>query len=784
MASLNRRPLPAWLRRILLVSLGTAFALALVALTELGLRLAGVGRDLSLFIPDTERGYHRTNPDFTSIFTPASFGLQPAPFRIAEKKPAGVKRIFVVGESAVMGVPSPEFGIVPQLRAILRHQLPTVPVEVYNVGITAINSHVLLWAVRDLAAFEPDLVILYVGNNEIVGPYGPGSFYASQTPPLWLARLSAGIRRTRLGQLVSRLAPAEKRDQRWAGMQMFTENRVAPNDPRLPRVYDNFRSNLQAMAADARSSGAEVILSTVVGNLKDCAPFVSTQRPDLSEADRKRWQSLSNEGTAAWRLGKVDAAEARLLEARKIDPTHAATWWVLGRLALARGDVREARRCLREAMHHDALRFRPDLEINQAVRSVAQADSRIRFVDTAVSLGYEGDSGDSLPGSEILYEHVHFNLEGARRVAALLADAATPLLARGGTAASEPSPEQVAAAVGWNPFAAHRTFRAIHAQNSLAPFTGQLTFIEDTWNRQRALDALLAPALDPLTGKPATAVIDASLAQLSHAIENDPDNPDLLRLRLELLLLAERPAAALPALESWEKRVPQTTGAALQRAQVLAVNGRGAEAIRVLRNASLQERGTVLATEALAQTLSENGQSSEARSLLSERIAQGKADPKLVRLYADLCAAGGDPTGARRVLEQHLERDPTDTASLEQLCRLLESAGDTAAVKAWRLRLAESQTSNLTNTLFVAEARKAEGNVVEAERFLRLACDTGQADSTAFLLRAQGLSEQNDPANTLVNLLRARVRAEAAGNRAAVREISGLIRYYQGQLPF
>jgi predicted Zn-dependent protease len=773
-----------WLRRLLLITLGTVFAVALVLLCELGLRFAGVGRDLSLFIPDTEPGFHRTNPAFTSVFTPASFGLQPAPFRIANKKPAGVKRVFVVGESAVMGIPSPEFGIVPQLRAILRHQLPQVPVEVYNVGITAINSHVLLWAVNDLAAFEPDLVVLYVGNNEIVGPYGPGSFYASQTPPLWLARLSATIKRTRLGQLVVRLAPSAKRDQRWAGMQMFTEHRVTADDPRLARVYENFRDNLQAMATEARASGAEVILSTVAGNLKDCAPFVSTQRADLSTADRKRWQALFSEGVAAWRLGKLEPAENRLKQALALDPTHAGTWWVLGRLSLARDDRREAARCLREAMHHDALRFRPDHAINDAVRTVAKTSTSIHFVDTAVALGYEGDAGAELPGAELLYEHVHFNLDGAWHVADFLARTAAPLLAGSRPLSPSPTSQEVAAAVGWNPFAAHRTLRAIHAQNSLAPFTGQLTFIEDSWNRQRALDALIAPALDPLTGKPAPSVIDAALKQLNDALAADPENASLLRLRLELLLLAERPAAALADLETWEKRMPRTTGAALQRAQVLVANGRSAEAIRVLRGAAASETGTVLALEALARTLSECGQSAEARSLLAEQLSRGGADPKLVRLYAELCATGGDAADARRILEDHLRRAPTDTASLEQLCRLLESAGDAAGVRNWRLSLAESQTSNLTNTLFVSEVRKSEGNTAEAQRFLQMACDTSQADSTAFLLLAQALSEQNDPANTLVNLLRARVRAEAAGNRAATREIAGLIRYYQGQLPF
>ena len=147
------------------------------------LRLVGYGQDLAFFVPDKQPGYYCTNPAFTSLFTPPSFALRPAPFRMAERKPLGVRRIFVIGESAVMGVPAIEFGLVPQLRTLLRARHPEAAIEVCNLGITAINSHVLYWAVKDAARFSPDLFVIYMGNNEVVGPYGPGAFYSNMLPP-------------------------------------------------------------------------------------------------------------------------------------------------------------------------------------------------------------------------------------------------------------------------------------------------------------------------------------------------------------------------------------------------------------------------------------------------------------------------------------------------------------------------------------------------------------------------------------------------------------------------
>ena len=51
--------------------------------------------------------------------------------------------------------------------------------EVANTGSVAINSHVLLPIAKGLAQQRPDLFIIYSGNNEVVGPYGPGTALVS-----------------------------------------------------------------------------------------------------------------------------------------------------------------------------------------------------------------------------------------------------------------------------------------------------------------------------------------------------------------------------------------------------------------------------------------------------------------------------------------------------------------------------------------------------------------------------------------------------------------------------
>ena len=201
------------------LALAVAIPLGLFILLEGGLRLGGYGRRASFLVPDERPGYFRTNPDFASLFLPGNFDLRPLNLRIAARKAPNTVRIVVLGESAAQGIPVPAFAFAPQLRAQLRARYPGRDFEVIDTGIVAINSHVVYQVAREMARFEPDLFLVYMGNNEVVGPYGPGCAYLSQMPPLWVIRASVFARSTRTGQLVgsiiARLAPKGRRPAEW-----------------------------------------------------------------------------------------------------------------------------------------------------------------------------------------------------------------------------------------------------------------------------------------------------------------------------------------------------------------------------------------------------------------------------------------------------------------------------------------------------------------------------------------------------------------------------------------
>jgi len=65
---------------------------------------------------------------------------------------------------------------------MLRHQYPKTNFEVVVPAMPAINSHVVRVIAKSCARWQADLFILYVGNNEVVGPYGSG--WAHRSAPM------------------------------------------------------------------------------------------------------------------------------------------------------------------------------------------------------------------------------------------------------------------------------------------------------------------------------------------------------------------------------------------------------------------------------------------------------------------------------------------------------------------------------------------------------------------------------------------------------------------------
>ena len=267
----------------------------LLVVLEGALRLFDVGFPTSLTVPCTLQGHAAAcyNLFFPAPFFPPGMIKTPQAYAIPAEKPQGAYRIFVLGESAAMGDPDPAYAFSRYLEVMLRQRYPSMKFEVANTGSVAINSHVLLPIAEGLAKQHPDLFIIYSGNNEVVGPYGPGTALTSSGMNLPVIRTSIFVRSTRIGQLLTKIGSQKKE---WGGMEMFLDKQVRESSPLMQYAYSNFERNLKDTVEIARRTGARVIVSTVATNLKDCGPFSSLHRENLTPEELHSWTTLVQQG--------------------------------------------------------------------------------------------------------------------------------------------------------------------------------------------------------------------------------------------------------------------------------------------------------------------------------------------------------------------------------------------------------------------------------------------------------------------------------------------------------
>ncbi len=448
-------------------------------LVEIGLRLAGAGFCPDFTIPCEVRGQSAfcENPDFTRRFFPPAMARQPTPFVIPATKAARTFRIFVVGESAAQGDPEPSFSFGRFLGVMLRERFPEWTFEVVNTGIVAINSHALVPIADDIARRDPDLVIVYAGNNEVVGPYGNGTTLTQRRLGPTITRASIALQSTRLGQILSAaLRRGDEAAGSWRGMEMFLQQQVRASDPSMAGVYGAFRRNLSDVVAVVRRSGARVVLSTVGTRLIDFAPLGSLHGRDLSPQEAETWQRHYDRGAALEAAGSpaeaLDAYEA----AAAVDPDYAELQYRMARCALRLSDDSQARNRFVRARDLDTLRFRADSRINDIVREVAaSAGPGVGFVDGAGALAAASQHG--LPAGDLFYEHAHLTPEGNYVLARALYPAviaALPSDPRGPSAnQGPPSEEECLRRLALTGFNRYRIAKEVLRRLSRPPFTGQ-----------------------------------------------------------------------------------------------------------------------------------------------------------------------------------------------------------------------------------------------------------------------------------------------------------------------
>lgn len=466
----------------------------LLGLVESVLRLKGLHTPTDYWVRTQTPGELTPNPYFANRFVGKQMARMPRSARVQERPGKTALRIVVFGESAALGDPEPAFGVSRCLEALLEARLPGRSIEVINTAVTALNSHAIREAARDSRRLGADFWVVYAGNNEVIGPFGPASAGTLGTPSLTTVRLSLLLRKTAMGQWLAD-RPATSMDglsmtQRWAGLEMFLNRQITADDPRLPLVRETFGVNLRETVRYGLDSQAKVLLSTMAVSLVDCPPFASLSTSQTNHPNYTRWSAAVAAAKALDERGAVGEAVLAWGQAAALWPGDAETHYQLGLAHLNVGETVLGRKELERARDFDTLRFRADTFINEIAREVAKASpsSAVRLVDADRDL--RGSDSERPPGADLFLEHVHLRPEGNYRLARLFAGQIVDWLGNSSGPTNWLEIAPCLERLGWSAFAEARLWSQTRALCERPPFSLQ----SNTELRNRFLDDRIAEA--------------------------------------------------------------------------------------------------------------------------------------------------------------------------------------------------------------------------------------------------------------------------------------------------
>jgi len=398
-------------------AIGVAIPFVLLVIIEVSLRLFSYGDNLDLFINSkNDSNYLVFNPYASrKYFTDPTIATAGNTERFKKKKDNNTCRIFVLGESTTIGYPyfyNASFHRWLQYR--LTYTFPEKNFEIINLSLTAVNSYTVLDFAKELVNYQPDAVLIYVGQNEYYGALGVGSTQSLGDNP-FLTNIIIELRTIKTVQLITNLYRKVT--------QFFRNKTVDPDSPRMKVIVANqkipFKSHLYQLGIEQfrynigktlklfGEKNIPVFLSNLVSNEKDLPPFITTPENGQLPAS---FTTKYNSGLKALAARDTISAQSCFREANQVFHDHAQCNFYLGRIAFSTGDFQNAKTYFERAKDLDLLRFRAPAELNQIIGQLSAQYKSTYLVDAKGT--FERHSPNNIIGDNLIIDHVHPNLQG------------------------------------------------------------------------------------------------------------------------------------------------------------------------------------------------------------------------------------------------------------------------------------------------------------------------------------------------------------------------------------
>lgn len=408
--------------------------LAPLVLLEAGLRLFGVGEDAAktdlhagfgnvapLFVLDEDGGNFTTGIGREQFFVTESFEA---------KKPDKQFRIFCLGGSTVQGRPYlPDTAFGKWLELELNAIDDSRDYRVVNCGGISYASYRLRPLVKEIVNYEPDLIVVATGHNEFLEDKTYAEMKTRSDARIWLENSAKSLRSVMLLRKLVGGAPrveptaettvsAETLDTRLDDPSGYASYRR--DEEWQDSVCNQFERSVNSIVDNCQSASVPLMLVQMGANLRDCPPFKSEHRAELTVDKEQRWQEIFDAA------GLVDDTDAETgldlyLQAMKIDDQYALLHFRIARCYDAIGQFENSRQYYQSALDLDVCPLRKSTRLSQLLADIA-GRKNVPLVDASSAVSQS--SPDSICGYEAYIDHVHPTIGAHQAIAHRISEAA------------------------------------------------------------------------------------------------------------------------------------------------------------------------------------------------------------------------------------------------------------------------------------------------------------------------------------------------------------------------
>lgn len=320
----------------------------------------------------------------------------------------GQPRVMVFGESSVRG--GSRLSVSQEFPALTEGLVRSrgLPVEVLNLGRPGLDTGTIGPVIRAALGYEPEVVVLYLGHNDVGNVYMGRTYSGARG---LAAHLASGLSRSALyGWSTVGLLRLR------GGSASTGSSALSPR--RRAEIAAQLQTRVEAMIREAQAAGARAMVMTPISNIgqwRSKVPVCEDLLPGAwSWRDGRPWFSADGLSRAT-----VDAALAA-------EPACAEALYARATLAYQAGDLDAALRDARAARDHDPTPLRANEEVLAALRAAARATGAT-LVDTEAQIS----ETMRIPPSHFFSDTLHPSATGHAELANALAPALAAVLSQG-----------------------------------------------------------------------------------------------------------------------------------------------------------------------------------------------------------------------------------------------------------------------------------------------------------------------------------------------------------------